>query len=77
MQDGRDSNPRFFESQVQQFAFHLSTGQRPVVIVFTALFLSEVTVRRLLHGFLDTHLLIHSWCDIILCDPIQPNPLRD
>ena len=38
----------------------------PVFIVCTALFLSEVrpTVHCLLHGFLDTHLLIHSWCDI-------------
>jgi len=34
-------------------------------IVSTALFLSEVTVHCLLHGFLDTRLLIlHSWCDI-------------
>ena len=36
----------------------------PVFIVCTALFLSEVTVHCSLHGFLDTHLLIHSWCDI-------------
>ena len=26
--------------------------------------MSKVTVHCLLHGFLDTHLLIHSWCDI-------------
>ena len=25
---------------------------------------TEITVHCLLHGFLDTHLLIHSWCDI-------------
>ena len=35
-----------------------------VFIVCTALFLSDVTVHCLLHGFLDAHLLIHSWCDI-------------
>ena len=28
------------------------------------LFLSEVTVHCLVHGFLDTHLLIHSWWKI-------------
>jgi len=32
--------------------------------ICTALFLSEGTVHCLLHGFLDTHLLIHSWFDI-------------
>jgi len=37
---------------------------RPVFIVCTALFLSELTVHCLMHGFLDTHLLIHSWCNI-------------
>ena len=37
---------------------------RHVFIICTALFLSEVTVHCLLHGFLYTHLLIQSWCDI-------------
>ena len=46
------------------FPFHLSIGLRPVFIVCTALFLSEVDVHCLLHGFLDARLLIHSWCDI-------------
>ena len=32
--------------------------------ICTELFLSEVAVHCLLHGFLDTHLLIHSWFDI-------------
>ena len=59
-------SPESFKSQdpSQQFPFHSSTGLRPVFIVCTALFSSEVTVHRLLHGFLGTHLLIHSWCDI-------------
>ena len=52
-----------FRNQAQQFSFHLSTGLRPVLIACTASFLSKVTVYFLLHGFLDTHLLIHSWCD--------------
>jgi len=47
-----------------QFLFHLSAGLHPVFIVCTALLLSKVTVHCLLHGFLDTHLLIHSWRDI-------------
>jgi len=46
------------------FSLYLSTGLRPVFITCTAVFLSEVTVHCLLHGFLDTHLFIHSWCDI-------------
>ena len=49
---------------MQEFPFHLSTRLHPVFIICTALFLSEVTDHCLLHGFLDTHLLIHSWCDI-------------
>ena len=53
-----------FQDPSQQFQSHFSTRLRPVFIVCTALFLSEVTVHCLLHGFLDTHLLIHSWCNI-------------
>jgi len=41
----------------------LSTGVRPVFFICTAVLLSEVTVHCLLHGFLDTRLLIHSLCD--------------
>jgi len=50
-----------FQDPSQQFPFYLSTGLGPVFITWTALFLSEVTVHCLLNGFLDTHLLLHSW----------------
>ena len=66
---------RQFQDPSQQFPFHLSaTGGRPVFIICTALFLSEVTVHCLLHGFLDTHLLIHS-CAILL--GIESAPLSE
>ena len=44
-------SPDSFKTHLSSFCF----------IRATALFLSEVTVHCLLHGFLDTHLLIHSW----------------
>jgi len=46
---------------VMQFAYDL----RPAFIICTALFFYlKVSVHCLLHGFLDTCLLIYSWCDI-------------
>ena len=47
-------------------AVSVSFERRTTVVLFLsfALFLSEVTVHYLLHGLFNTHLLIHSWCDI-------------
>jgi len=39
-------------------------GTTSLFITLPAPFLSEVAVHYLVHGFLDTHLLIHSWCNI-------------
>jgi len=53
-----------FQDPSQQFPFHLSIGLHLVFIVCTALCFYEVAFHCLLHGFLDTLVLIHSWCDV-------------
>jgi len=53
-----------FQDPSQQSSLLLNSGLLPAFVVCTALFLSEVTVHCLPHSFLNTHLLIHSWCDI-------------
>jgi len=55
---------RYINLYVCMFSLYLSTGLRPVFITCTAVFLSEVTVHCLLHGFLDTSVysLVVRYC---------------
>jgi len=57
-------SPDSFKTHLSSFCFIWAPDY--VLFLSPALhcFLLEVTVHCLLHGFLDTHLIIHSWCDI-------------